>query len=39
MFLGPAMREGQDWFNIGILAALAVVLGIITIIVGKVKKV
>ncbi|MCL2201316.1 MAG: ABC transporter permease [Oscillospiraceae bacterium] len=39
MFLGPAMREGQDWFNIGILAALAVVLGVITIVVGKVKKI
>ena len=36
---GPAMRVGQDWFNIGILAAITVVIGIITFIVGKVKKI
>ena len=36
---GPAMREGQDWFNIGILAAIAVLMAIVTMIIGKVKKI
>jgi len=37
--MGPSMRENQDLFNIGILAAIVLVLAIVMLIVGRKKKI